>query len=98
VLQILLTGVRGAQTGQVTVTIGTTPITGTSITFTGQTNSAGTLMPATDTPGLDTINVALPASLSGAGDVPIVVSVTINGVTFTSRPTTDTPPHITINP
>jgi uncharacterized protein (TIGR03437 family) len=98
VLQILLTGVRGAQTGQVTVTIGTTAITGTSITFTGQTNSAGTLTPATDTPGLDTINVALPASLSGAGDVPIVVSVTINGVTFTSRPTTDTPPHITINP
>jgi hypothetical protein len=98
VLEITLTGVRNATTAQVTVTIGTTAITGTAVTFTGRANSSGTLTPATDTPGFDHIDVALPASLAGAGDVPIVVSVLINGVTYTSRPTTDTPPKITINP
>jgi hypothetical protein len=85
-------------TSQVTVTIGTTAISGTSITFTGLANAGGTLTPATDTPGIDHINVTLPASLAGAGDVPIVVSVLSGSVTTTSRPTTDTPPHITINP
>jgi hypothetical protein len=98
VLEIVLTGVRNVTTGQVTVTIGTTAISGTSITFTGLANAGGTLTPATDTPGIDHINVALPASLAGAGDVPIVVSVLSGSVTTTSRPTTDTPPHITINP
>jgi uncharacterized protein (TIGR03437 family) len=98
VLEIVLTGVRNVTTSQVTVTIGTTAITGTSITFTGLANAGGTLTPATDTPGIDHIDVALPASLAGAGDVPIVVSVLSGSVTTTSRPTTDTPPHITINP
>lgn len=102
VLEITLTGVRNAQTSQVKVTIGSTDIIGAAtnspITFTGTANATGAATPATDTPGIDHINVALPSSLAGAGDVPIVVSVTINGVTYTSRPKEDTPPRITINP
>jgi uncharacterized protein (TIGR03437 family) len=90
ILQIMLTGVRNVSRGQVTVTIGTTAITGTANIL---------LVGPTDMPGVDQINVQLPASLAGAGDVPIVVSVTINNVTYTSRPTTptDTAPRIRIN-
>jgi hypothetical protein len=47
-------------------------------------------------PGFDIINFTLPASLAGAGDVPVVVSVSKNGVTTVSRPAA-TAPHITIN-
>jgi uncharacterized protein (TIGR03437 family) len=87
VLQIMLTGVRNVARNQVTVRIGTTDITGeANILFVGP----------TDMPGVDQINVQLPASLAGAGDVPIIVSVTISGVTYTSRPA-DSAPHITIN-
>lgn len=98
VLEIILTGVRNATKAQVKVTIGTTDITGDAITFAGTKDVTGTNTPATDTPGIDQINVALPATLAGAGDVPIVVSVTIGSQTFTSRPKEDTPPKITINP
>jgi hypothetical protein len=47
-------------------------------------------------PGFYQIDVLLPASLAGAGDVPIVVSVVVGTQTFTSRPV-DTAPRITIN-
>lgn len=87
ILQIMLTGVRNVTTAQVTVRIGTTDITGTAnILFVGP----------TDMPGVDQVNVQLPASLAGAGDVPIIVSVTINNVTYTSRPA-DSAPRIQIN-
>lgn len=76
VLRIMLTGVHNVTASQVTVRIGTTDLTGTAILFVGP----------TDTPGLDQIDVQLPGSLAGAGDVPVVVSVVINGVTYTSRP------------
>jgi hypothetical protein len=36
-------------------------------------------------PGVYTVDFVMPIALQGAGDVPIVVSVTINGVTFSSR-------------
>jgi uncharacterized protein (TIGR03437 family) len=84
VLEIDLTGVRNALTSQVTVRIGTTDITGTSILFVGSSGNAG----------MDQINLTLPASLAGAGDVPVIVTVN-TGTTFTSRPA-DTAPHITI--
>jgi len=84
ILGIVVTGVRNAQTSQVTVRIGTTDISGTSINFVGP----------TDTPGIDQINVTLPASLAGAGDVPVIVTVN-SGTAVTSRPA-DTAPHITI--
>jgi len=82
VLGIMLTGVRNVQASQVTVTIGTTDITGAAIQA---------VMPTT-TPGFDQINVQIPASLAGLKDQPVIVRITIGGTTFTSR--TDNPPRI----
>jgi uncharacterized protein (TIGR03437 family) len=87
VLQIMLTGVRNVQTSQVTVRIGTTDITGVANIL---------RVGPTDMPGVDQLNVQLPAGLAGAGDVPVIVSVTINSITYTSRPA-DSAPHIQIN-
>jgi uncharacterized protein (TIGR03437 family) len=86
VLQIMVTGVHNVTASQVTVRIGTTDITGTSILAVGP----------SDTPGFDQINVQLPASLAGAGDVPVIITVNVGGTLFTSRPA-DTAPHITIS-
>lgn len=86
-LRIVLTGVRGVTKAQVTVRIGTTDLTGAAILTDA--------LPR-DMPGFYQIDVQLPASLAGAGDVPIIVSVAIGGQTFTSRPA-DTAPRITIN-
>ncbi|MDT5123288.1 MAG: hypothetical protein QOC96_2770 [Acidobacteriota bacterium] len=86
VLRIFLTGVRRiTDKSQVSVTIGTTALTGTAIVQ---------IMPS-DLPGTDQIDVTLPASLAGAGDVPVIVTIT-NGGTFTSR-AADTAPLIRIN-
>jgi uncharacterized protein (TIGR03437 family) len=85
VLRIFTTGLRGATASQVTVRIGTTDLTGTAVLS----------VRPTGTPGIDQVDVQLPASLAGAGDVPVIISVTINGVTFTSRPA-DTAPRIQI--
>ena len=86
-LLIMVTGMRipSTTTATVTVRIGTTDLTGASIISFGPSN----------TPGFDQVIVELPASLAGAGDVPVIVSVAVGGVTFTSRPA-DTAPHITI--
>jgi uncharacterized protein (TIGR03437 family) len=80
----MLTGVRLTTTSTITVTIGTTAITGASILFVGP----------SDTPGIDQINFTLPATLAAAGDVPIIVTINSSG-TFSSRPA-DSAPHITI--
>ncbi len=88
VLEIMLTGVRKAQPSQIKVTIGTVDITGDAVIFVG---------PNTNMFGFDLINVKLPASLAGVGNVPIIVTATISGQTLSSRPA-DTAPHITINP
>jgi uncharacterized protein (TIGR03437 family) len=84
-LAIMLTGVRNIVTSAVTVRIGTTDITGASIISVGPSN----------TPGFDQIVVELPATLAGAGDVPIIVTVTTSAGTFSSRPA-DSAPRITI--
>jgi len=86
-LLILVTGLRppSGQAAAVTVTIGSTTLATSSIISTGPSL----------TPGFDQIIVELPASLAGAGDVPVIVSATVNGATFNSRPA-DTAPHITI--
>ncbi|HYH84815.1 MAG TPA: hypothetical protein VEX60_04985, partial [Pyrinomonadaceae bacterium] len=84
-LLVMLTGVRNIPTNAVTVRIGTTDITGASIIS----------VSASNTPGFDQIIVELPASLAGAGDVPIIVTVTTSAGTFTSRPA-DSAPRITI--
>jgi uncharacterized protein (TIGR03437 family) len=91
VLEVSLTGVRGAVASEVTVTIGTptpTTISGTAITFVG---------PNREMPGFDLLNFTLPESLAGAGDVPITVTITRSGTGFISRPAA-TAPHITISP
>ncbi len=84
-LLIMLTGVRSIGRTAYTVRIGTTDLTGDAIL------SAGPSL----TTGFDQVVVRLPATLAAAGDVPVIVTVTISGVTYTSR-AADTAPHITI--
>lgn len=72
-LEIHLTGVRNATASQVTVTIGTTDITGSAILFVG---------PNGIMPGLDFIKLQLPATLTTGDDLPVIVKVG----TATSRP------------
>jgi hypothetical protein len=86
IIELNLTGVRFAAPAEITVTVGTTTITGTSIVA---------VRPNPDMPGFDIINFTLPASLAGAGDVPIQVTFT-RGATTQSRPAA-TAPRITIN-
>ncbi len=87
VVELSLTGIRLAFRTEVTVTVGTTVISGADIVLT-KSNPA--------MPGWDIINFTLPASLAGAGDVPVVVTFTRASVTATSRPA-DTAPKISIN-
>ncbi len=91
VLEVTLTGVRNVTAAEVKVTIvkGTesTDITGASIVL---------VRSNPQMPGFDIIDFTLPATLAAAGDVPIIVTITRNGVTYVSRPAA-TAPHITIN-
>ncbi|MFN2415933.1 MAG: hypothetical protein ABR603_12375, partial [Pyrinomonadaceae bacterium] len=90
-VMFLLTGVRGVTApANVTVRIGTTDIVGTA-----DPNTSPVKIGPSNTPGFDQITVTLPASLAGAGDVPVIITVTAGGVTSTSRPA-DTAPRITI--
>ncbi len=84
-LLIMLTGVRGLSTTNITVRIGTTDLSGTSILSVGPSRTAG----------FDQIIVQLPASLAGVGDVPIIVTATVSGTSFTSRPA-ESAPRVTI--
>jgi uncharacterized protein (TIGR03437 family) len=69
-LRIFLTGVRRVtDKSQVTVRIGTTDLTGTAIVQ---------VLPS-DLPGTDQIDVTLPSSLAGAGDVPVIVTILNSG-------------------
>jgi uncharacterized protein (TIGR03437 family) len=87
VIQLSVTGVRLAAPGEITVTVGTTAISGAAIVA---------VQPNREMAGFDIINFTLPASLAGAGDVPIQVSFTRAGLTTVSRPAA-TAPRITIN-
>jgi uncharacterized protein (TIGR03437 family) len=93
ILRVVLTGVRdpaknplgGLTASNFTVRVGTTDITGsTSIPRDAQ---------PTDIPGVFTLDFVLPDSLAGAGDVPIIVTVTGGA---SSRPAA-TAPRIRIN-
>jgi len=86
VIQLSVTGVRFASRAEITVTVGTTVISGDGII---------SVTPNRENHGFDFINFALPASLAGAGDVPIQVQFS-RGITTVSRPAA-TAPHITIN-
>ena len=87
ILELSLTGVRLVLPAEVTVTVGTTAITGADIVFLG---------PNREAPGFDILNVRLPASLAGAGDVPVVVTVVRGGLNVSSRPAASAP-RIQIN-
>jgi len=84
-IRLHLTGVHGVPASAITIRIGTTNITGAQV-LTG-----GVLAE----PGVYTVDFELPASLEGAGDRPIVVTVTSGNTTFTSR-LDDTAPLIRI--
>jgi uncharacterized protein (TIGR03437 family) len=85
-IQLHVTGLRFAALNEVTVTVGTTVIPAANMVA---------VRPNLEMAGFDVINFTLPASLAGAGDVPIQVSFA-RGITTTSRPAA-TAPHITIN-
>ncbi|MFN2392328.1 MAG: hypothetical protein ABR566_10210, partial [Pyrinomonadaceae bacterium] len=75
VLRLYLTGVANLASTTITIRIGNRTISGASIL----TNAV------LREPGVYTIDFTLPPELNGAGDVPVIVSVTINGVTYQSR-------------
>jgi uncharacterized protein (TIGR03437 family) len=83
-LEIHTTGLRGESINEVSVTIGSTAITPTNVI-----NNINFF-------GEDLVTVALPASLAGAGDVPVVITVTKTGGPFQSRAAA-TAPKIRIN-
>jgi uncharacterized protein (TIGR03437 family) len=87
-LELNVTGLRFAARADVSVTVGTTNITGDAII---------SVAPNREMPGWEIVTFTLPASLAGAGDVPIQVTFT-RGTSFSavSRPAA-TAPHITIN-
>ena len=87
IIELNVTGVRFAIPGEITVTVGTTAITGAAIL---------SVQPNLEMPGLDNIRFTLPATLAGAGDVPVQVTFTRGPLTTVSRPA-DTAPRITIN-
>lgn len=86
VLRLILTGVSGAPASAISVRIGSLTLTGASIRSEGI---------STEMPGFQRIDVQLPSDLAGAGDVPIIVIITVTGQTFSSR-VEDTAPHILI--
>lgn len=75
VLRVCLTGVANTAASTITVRIGTLTIPATRV-ITGGVLSQ---------PGVYTIDFTLPPEAAGLGDQPIIVTVTANGVAFTSR-------------
>ncbi|MCY7347907.1 MAG: hypothetical protein LH614_17045 [Pyrinomonadaceae bacterium] len=83
VLRLFLTGVNNVPAANITVRIGGTTLT--------QVSTGGILR----APGVNSIDFTLPSTLLGAGDVPIIVTVTVNGVVYSSR-VDDTAPRFRI--
>jgi hypothetical protein len=75
VLRIYITGVANVSSAAITVRIGGTTISGTGI------KTSATILE----PGIYTFDFTLSPDLYGAGDQPIIVTVTVDGVTFSSR-------------
>ena len=86
-LELSVTGIRLATRTDINVIVGTTIISGDAIV---------SVQPNPEMPGFDLITFTLPASLAGAGDVPVQVTFTRGSVSGVSRPA-DTAPRITIN-
>jgi uncharacterized protein (TIGR03437 family) len=82
VLRLYLTGVNSIPAANISIRIGT-------VTIQASAN------PVLREPGVYTLDFNLPPTLAGAGDAPVVVSVTISNTTYTSR-LDDTAPRIVI--
>ncbi len=82
VLRLFLTGVEGVPASITSIRIRDVTITPTGNAVLRE-------------PGIYSFDFALPATLNGAGDVPIVVTVTAGGVIFQSR-LDDTAPRVSI--
>jgi uncharacterized protein (TIGR03437 family) len=85
VLRLFLTGVNNFANTNFTIRVGNNEITGTGVV------SNAVLV----APGVYTVDFTLPPELNAAGDVPIIVTITSNGQTFTSR-LDDTAPRVRI--
>jgi uncharacterized protein (TIGR03437 family) len=85
VIRLRVTGVQDVTSAILSIRIGSVTITGTPV-LTG-----GVIVE----PGVYTVDFQLPPTLGGAGDQPIILSVTSAGTTFTSR-LDDTAPRISI--
>jgi hypothetical protein len=85
VLRLYLTGVNSLTSTAFSIRVGSQTITGASIL----TNAILV------EPGVYTVDFTLPPELNGAGDVPIIVTVTVNGQSYTSR-LDDTAPRFRI--
>ncbi|HEU4837661.1 MAG TPA: hypothetical protein VFS90_24740, partial [Pyrinomonadaceae bacterium] len=86
-IELSVTGMRFAAVSEVDITVGTTAIPDANIL---------SIQPNRQMPGFEIIIFTLPASLAGAGDVPIQVSFVRGSTSAVSRPAA-TAPHITIN-
>lgn len=84
VLRLFLTGVNNVPASALSVRVGSVDIPAASISN-----------PVLREPGVYSIDVTLPPTLNGAGDVPIIVTVTASGQTFQSR-LDDTAPRFRI--
>jgi hypothetical protein len=86
-VRLYLTGVANTPASVISVKIG-------SVTVPPSLMQTGGIQ---EEPGVYTVDFLLPPDLRGAGDQPIIVTVTAGTVTFTSR-LEDTAPHVTILP
>ena len=75
VLRIYVTGMNLVPAANISVRIGSITMSGTAI------KSDTSIVE----PGINTFDFELPDTLLGAGDQPIVVTVTVNGIEFSSR-------------
>jgi uncharacterized protein (TIGR03437 family) len=85
VLRVFLTGAEIVNSNDVSIRVGDVVISGTLITTSAITRE----------PGVQTFDFTLPPSLNGAGDVPIIITITLNGVAYQSR-LDDTAPRFRI--
>ena len=84
VFRVFLTGVGGVPNTAISIRVGTRDITGAAISA-----------PVLREPGVYSIDFTLPIELRGAGDVPIIVTVTAGTTVFQSR-LEDTAPRFRI--
>ncbi len=85
VLRVFLTGAEIVNKDDVMIRVGNVVISGTQITTSSITRE----------PGVNTFDFTLPPTLNGAGDVPIIITITLNGVAYQSR-LDDTAPRFRI--